>query len=149
MNTLHSALLFATLSAALPTTAFAADPAPLLAPAAAANEVAMPEISATELLERQARNDPSLLVLDVRTAEEFAAGHVPGAVNVPHDQVATRLAELPKERDIVLYCRSGRRVAAAAEVLAANGFKRLAHLTGDLPGWADAGHPVAPSTRGP
>ena len=53
------------------------------------------------------RKATRLFVLDVRTPEEFAAGHVPGAVNVPHDQLASRLAEVPKDKDVVLYCQSG------------------------------------------
>jgi rhodanese-related sulfurtransferase len=81
-------------------------------------------------------------VLDVRTTEEFTAGHVPGAVNIPYDQVASRLAEVPKDRDVVLYCRSGRRAQLAAAVLADNGYARLEHLQGDMPAWAGEGRPV-------
>jgi phage shock protein E len=81
-------------------------------------------------------------VLDVRAPEEFVTGHVPGAVNIPYDQVAARLAEVPKDQDIVLYCRSGRRAGMAAEVLAANGYTRLSHLEGDMPAWIARGRPV-------
>jgi rhodanese-related sulfurtransferase len=81
-------------------------------------------------------------VLDVRAPEEFVTGHVPGAVNIPHDQVAARLAEVPKDKDVVLYCRSGRRAAMAAEVLAANGYTQLKHLEGDMPAWIEKGRPV-------
>jgi len=81
-------------------------------------------------------------VLDVRAPEEFVTGHVPGAVNIPHDQVAARLAEVPKDKEVVLYCRSGRRAAMVAEVLAANGYTRLKHLEGDMPAWIEKGRPV-------
>jgi rhodanese-related sulfurtransferase len=81
-------------------------------------------------------------VLDVRTPEEFVTGHVPGAVNIPYDQVAARLAEVPKDKEVVLYCRSGRRAGMAAEVLAANGYTRLKHLEGDMPAWIEKGRPV-------
>ncbi len=81
-------------------------------------------------------------VLDVRAPEEFVTGHVPGAVNIPYDQVAARLAEVPKDKDVVLYCRSGRRAGMAAEVLAANGYTRLKHLEGDMPAWIEKGRPV-------
>ena len=81
-------------------------------------------------------------VLDVRAPEEFVTGHVPGAVNIPYDQVAARLAEVPKDKDVVLYCRSGRRAAMAAEVLAAQGYTRLMHLEGDMPAWIAQGRPV-------
>ncbi len=81
-------------------------------------------------------------VLDVRTPEEYVAGHVPGAVNIPHDQLAARLAEVPKDKDVVLYCRSGRRAALAAEVLAGSGYAHLQHLEGDMMGWQAQQRPV-------
>jgi rhodanese-related sulfurtransferase len=82
-------------------------------------------------------------VLDVRSLEEFVAGHVPGAVNIPHEQVAARLAEVPQDKEVVLYCRSGRRAAMAADVLAANGYTRLQHLEGDMTGWQEKQQRVA------
>lgn len=94
------------------------------------------------LLARQNAKDSSLYVLDLRTAEEFAAGHIPGARNIPHDQVAQRLAELPKDKDLVLYCRTGRRTGIAAAVLAANGYTRIEHLEGDFSAWLARGLPV-------
>jgi rhodanese-related sulfurtransferase len=97
------------------------------------------------LLARQAAKDRDLVVLDVRTPEEFAAGHVPGAVNVPHDQVGARLGELGKfrDKDVVVYCRSGRRSELALSVLEQAGFKRLGHLEGDMNAWSAAGRPIA------
>jgi len=86
--------------------------------------------------------DEAPFVLDVRAPEEFVTGHVPGAVNIPHDQVGARLAEVPKDKDVVLYCRSGRRAGMAAEVLAANGYTRLSHLEGDIMAWVEKGRPV-------
>jgi phage shock protein E len=95
-----------------------------------------------QLLEHQSQHPEHLFVLDVRTPEEFAEGHVPGAVNVPHDQIAARLDQVPKDKDVVLYCRSGRRAGLAAELLAANGYTRLSHLEGDMPAWVERGRPV-------
>jgi len=89
-----------------------------------------------------AKSGEQAFVLDVRAPEEFVTGHVPGAVNIPYDQVAARLAEVPKDKDVVLYCRSGRRAGMAAEVLAANGYTRLKHLEGDMPAWIEKGQPV-------
>ena len=88
--------------------------------------------------------EAGLLVLDVRTPEEFAEGNVPGAINIPHDQVGARLAELAGAEDgeVVLYCRSGRRAGLAAGTLAEAGFKRLLHLEGDFPAWSAAGLPT-------
>lgn len=76
-------------------------------------------------------------MLDVRRPDEYAAGHVPGAVNIPHDQIADRLAELEasKDKPIVAYCGSGRRAAIALATLHEAGFTKLLHLTGDMPGW--------------
>ena len=101
------------------------------------------DITREELQALQSGPDAPLL-LDVRSAEEFAAGHIPGALNVPHDQAAARLEELQpyRQRGIVLYCKSGRRAGLAAEVLARAGFSRLRHLAGDMPGWIAAGLPV-------
>ncbi len=61
------------------------------------------------------------LVIDVRGPAEFAEGHVAGAVNVPVDELPARLGELPSDRAVVVYCRSGARSARAAEVLRAAG----------------------------
>jgi phage shock protein E len=108
--------------------------------AAAAPQVA--QVSPAALVEMQAKEDSRLLLLDVRTPEEFAAGHVPGAVNIPYDQLATRLGEIPRGDEVVLYCHSGRRAGLAVEVLAANGYTRLAHLQGDMQGWQSSGRPV-------
>ena len=127
-------------------TAWAADP-PATTPTAPNAAIAPPEMKAApmtqeQLLEHQAKHPDHLFLLDVRTPQEFAEGHVPGAVNIPHDQVASRLAEVPKDKDVVLYCRSGRRAGLAADVLAANGYKRLSHLEGDMTAWAANGRPV-------
>ena len=110
--------------------------------ASAADAVEVAQVTPAQLTELRAAPDAPVLVLDVRTPEEFAAGHVPGAVNIPYDQVGTRLSEIPKTEEVVLYCRTGRRAALAAETLSAAGYKKLAHLTGDMQGWTAAGLPV-------
>jgi len=115
----------------------AADPAPA---AAASAEL----VSQADLLTRIERKDPDLVVLDVRTPAEYAAGHVPGARNISHDQLSSRLAELAplREKQVVLYCRSGRRTLLAADVLHAAGFTRLAHLEGDFLAWEAEHRPI-------
>jgi rhodanese-related sulfurtransferase len=87
--------------------------------------------------------DGRVLVLDVRPEAEYAAGHIPGAVNVPHDQLAARLAELPERADIVAYCRGRYCVFApdAVRLLRARGFSARP-LKGGLPDWRLAGLPV-------
>lgn len=101
------------------------------------------EISREELQARLAGADAPL-VIDVRAPEEYAAGHVPGAINIPHEQAAAHLEELRpyQDREIVLYCKSGRRAGLAGATLAQAGFSRLRYLAGDMPGWSAAGLPV-------
>jgi len=99
-------------------------------------------MSQQALLARLQADADAPFVLDVRTPEEFVAGHVPGAINIPHDRLAGRLAEVPRDRDVVVYCRSGRRAVMAGEVLAGEGYNRLHHLEGDMIGWADADRPT-------
>jgi phage shock protein E len=129
-------------------------PAPQVAPAptAATAQPATPTVKLTQvsqdaLVEMQADKDSQVFVLDARTPAEFAAGHVPGAVNIPYEQVASRLGQIPKDDLIVLYCHSGRRAGLAAEELAANGYTKLAHLEGDMQGWQKAGRPVDASAE--
>jgi rhodanese-related sulfurtransferase len=100
-------------------------------------------VPAAELLARlEAGTAP--LILDVRTPEEFAAGHIPGAVNLPHTSLSERLGELgdDPDREIVVHCKSGRRAALAQAALGQAGFTRIRHLDGDMDGWLAAGLPV-------
>jgi rhodanese-related sulfurtransferase len=65
-------------------------------------------------------------VVDVRTPQEFASGHVPGAINIPFEDIARRAAEIgPPSTPVVLYCRTGRRSGIAAEALQKAGYSRL------------------------
>lgn len=93
------------------------------------------------------------LVLDVRSHDEFDAGHIPGAVLVPHDSLAAALPNLnwPKDRAIVIYCRSGRRSELARGTLREAGYQSLSHLVGDMNGWKAAGMPIegAPAAAQP
>ena len=136
---LAALLMVGAMSVAFMTIATAGEPATTASASAA---VAVAPMSQEALLEHQSRHPDHLFVLDVRTPQEYAEGHVPGAVNVPHDQLASRLAEVPKDKDVVLYCKSGRRAGIAADVLAANGYMRLSHLEGDMPAWIEKGRPV-------
>ena len=112
----------------------------LLGVAAMADETTT--IDAAALLKRIDSKDASLLVLDVRTPEEFAAGHVPGALNIPYTYLPARSAELASDKDVVIYCATGIRAERAASRLRENGFTRLLHLDGDMTGWIDSKRPV-------
>ncbi len=106
---------------------------------------ALEPVAQDELLRRL--RDEDVLVLDVRPQAEYAAGHIPGAVNVPHDQLAARLAELPGSAEIVAYCRGRYCVFApdAVRLLRARGFSARP-LEGGLPDWKLAGLPVTAGT---
>lgn len=95
-----------------------------------------------ELAKRLRRND-DLLVLDVRPEEEYAAGHVPGAVSIPVAELRRRLKELPKNKEIVAYCRGSFCAFApeAARYLHKKGF-RTSVLDSGLPDWKAAGLPI-------
>jgi rhodanese-related sulfurtransferase/DNA-binding transcriptional ArsR family regulator len=98
-------------------------------------------ISREELLDRMRAGE--VVVLDVRPAAEFAAGHLPGAVNVPPDELAARLRELPDGQPVVAYCRGPLCAFAddAVRALTARGRPAL-RLVDGLPEWAAAGLPV-------
>jgi rhodanese-related sulfurtransferase len=99
------------------------------------------EVSRDELLRRAGTG--RIIVLDVRPCEEYAAGHIPGALSVPVEQLGDRLAELPQDADIVAYCRGPYCVFAhdAVRLLRASG-RRARRLTGGMPEWRLAGLPV-------
>ncbi len=69
-------------------------------------------------------NEGALLV-DVRTVEEFEAGHVKGSVNIPLDQIEKKLDKFKDQKHIIVFCRSGRRSGKAKEILEKNGFKNV------------------------
>ena len=77
----------------------------------------------------------------MRTAEEFAQGHLPSATLIPHDELAARLAELDRDRPVLVYCRSGRRATDAEKVLAANGFD-VRQIEGSWLRWQEESLPV-------
>ena len=83
------------------------------------------------------------VLLDVRTAEEFAEGHISGALNIDinKEDFAQRAATLNLQADtpLAIYCRSGRRSANACSILAEQGFRNISDLSGGIIGWLEAG----------
>ena len=71
-------------------------------------------------------------IIDVRTDAEFQAGHLPNSINIPYDEITSRLNELPADRNqpVVLYCRSGRRSGIAKDSLEQRGFTRAINAGG-------------------
>jgi phage shock protein E len=80
------------------------------------------------------------LILDVRTQAEFSEGHVPGAANIPVDQVMVHAEELKKFKNIYIYCRAGARAETACDILSSMGVKGLSCVDqGGFPNWQQAG----------
>lgn len=103
---------------------------------------ALEPVSRAELVERAARGE--VVILDVRPREEYLAGHIPGALSVPLDELEAALSRLPKRREVVAYCRGPYCVLApeAVKRLRAKGFKAR-RLQDGMPEWRLAGLPVA------
>lgn len=85
---------------------------------------------------------PNALVLDVREPEEFARAHVPGAVNIPQADLATRLDDIPRDRPILTICHSGMRSLRSAQFLRQEGYQAVATVAGGTRAWIHAGRPV-------
>lgn len=92
--------------------------------------------------QRQVAADPGLAVLDVREPHEFAAGHIPGARNLPLGQLDTWAPTLDATKPYVVVCHSGARSARASEQLAARQFKGITNMTGGMSDWQRQGHPT-------
>ena len=85
---------------------------------------------------------PSLLVLDVRTVEEYNTNHLYNATLIPVDEIASRLSELESYNDteIIVYCKSGSRSLQASNILVANNFSKVYNMLGGITAWIDAGY---------
>ena len=95
------------------------------------------------ILSKQLGHAEAPLVLDVRSTNEFAAGHIPQALNIPHDELRSRLSELPTDRDqtIVVHCHAGPRAEQAEAILIESGYTDVRDLEGHWSGWIQAGRP--------
>lgn len=108
----------------------------------ASDNVSIIEVDAKIMQQAQAGE---ILLLDVRSPMEYAEGHIPGAINVPYDQIQRHQDVLAQqgERPIVVYCRSGRRAGIFINEVEKYGVTNLQYMQGDMPGWQRAGLPVA------
>jgi rhodanese-related sulfurtransferase len=102
-------------------------------------DASLPEIDVAELARRHAEG---AFVLDVRQPDEYEAGHVPGAVLVPLDQLGDRQSEVPADKPVLVICKSGGRSATAVKALTGAGYDAT-NVAGGTMAWIDAGHPVA------
>ncbi len=99
---------------------------------------AVQEISADEL-EALLKSSPAPFVVDVREADEVAAGMIPGAVHIPMGAIPQRLAELPHDRQIVTVCASGSRSWQVAKFLLQKGWGNVKSLRGGMGAWGNRG----------
>lgn len=84
------------------------------------------------------------LLLDVREPWEHQEQRIPGSVLIPMSQVPARLAEIPADRDVYVYCKVGGRSARVVEYLRSKGMERTANIAGGIDAWVEAGLPVEP-----
>ena len=83
--------------------------------------------------------DQGAFVLDVREPDEWAAGHIPGATLIPLGQLASRLAEVPQDQQVVVVCRSGNRSATGRDILLDAGFTEVTSMGGGMNTWISQG----------
>jgi rhodanese-related sulfurtransferase len=99
------------------------------------------EISIDEYQAQFGAQDNYLLV-DVRETEEYSAGHLPNAINIPLSQFQFRVGEIPAGQPVVLVCARGGRSAMAADFMATQGYKALYNLVDGTAGWFERGLPL-------
>ena len=88
------------------------------------------------------------LILDVREPSEYQAGHLPGAVSIPQSELALRLAEIPRDRDVLAVCAAGSRSLRATHYLRHLGYHLVTNLEGGTMGWIEAGNRVETEAAG-
>jgi phage shock protein E len=131
-----AALLVAVLSALVIAGCGAA--APTVAPSTGSGALPL-TVSVAQVDQMQQAGD---LVLDVREPSEWAAGHIAGATLIPLGDLPARLAELPRDRTIVVVCHSGNRSAQGRDILRSAGFASVTSMAGGMTAWLAAGMPV-------
>ncbi len=102
--------------------------------------------SAITVSQLQNRASSPALLVDVRSGSEFASGHIPGAVNIPMDQIEARLDDLDRNLPIVLICQAGKRARMTAGLLESCQ-RQLSVLEGGTKAWIEAGLPVVASVK--
>jgi rhodanese-related sulfurtransferase len=117
--------------------------APATAPAASAPGGAVAALPATvSTAEALAMRDAGAFVLDVRQPEEWNAVHIPGATLIPLGELSSRLAEVPRDRQVLVVCRSGNRSAQGRDILLGAGFPSVTSMAGGMNDWTAAGYPT-------
>jgi len=81
-------------------------------------------------------------ILDVRTPEEYESGHIPGSVLIPIDTLQSTLSNIPKDKTIVVVCRSGNRSATGRDILINNGFSNVTSMAGGMNQWINKNYEI-------
>lgn len=99
------------------------------------------DISVVDVMSLLKKSSEDVVLLDVRTDDEYRAGHLDGAVlqNIHQDDFDERLKQLDREKHYVVYCLSGGRSARAVEVMRQQGFTRVQNMVGGITAWKDEG----------
>jgi rhodanese-related sulfurtransferase len=84
---------------------------------------------------KQLIDNKEVVVLDVRTPEEYQEGHIPSAILIPLQELENKLDELDREEPYLVVCRSGNRSAQASEILTSNSFTNIYNMTGGMNSW--------------
>ncbi len=109
-------------------------------PPAAAPAAAFPaEISIEQAHQKY---EEGVFVLDVRTPAEWEDFHAPNTTLIPLNELESRLAEVPKDQEVVVICRSGNRSQAGRDILRQAGYEQVSSVAGGLNAWRNAGYPV-------
>ena len=101
----------------------------------------VPSVSVQEAAEMQG-DDVGALIIDVREPNEYAQIRAKGAVLLPLGRLNSRVKDLPRDRELLLMCRTGGRSQNATQFLAANGFENVTNITGGIVAWHQAGLPT-------
>ena len=102
----------------------------------------VPSVDVKQAAEMQG-DDVGALIIDVREANEYAQIRAKGAVLLPVGRLNNRVKDLPRDREILLMCRTGGRSANATQFLAANGFENVTNVSGGVMAWYNAGLPTS------
>ena len=94
---------------------------------------------------QQNQLDPTFIIIDVRTPEEFAEGYIEGAINIDFQSENFRgqIDKLNRDNKYLIYCRSGNRSRGALEIMVEMDFKEVYHLSAGIVKWVDEGYPIA------
>ena len=100
--------------------------------------------SVTELKTKIDQSSEPLVLLDVRTIEEFESGRIKNSINIPHEILLSNIDLVSEYNDeqLVVYCRSGKRASLVIEALEKNGFTNVVDIEGDILAWSEANYPL-------